>query len=108
MNCDTMSFRAHKKYDSKYYQWGKCPEGWDFVNDSVIQKYYNILCSSESDPKCSFSSQWTLHGDTLEIDSYNMNEKYFIISLRRSELKVKLIRYYAKELKPKEMPEEKK
>lgn len=88
---DTIVFIAHKKYNGCYYQWGGSSEGWEFMNDSMVQKYYNVFCSSESDPKTLFTSEWKLRGDTLEIDSENMSEKYLILKLSGDKMRVKLL-----------------
>lgn len=102
MNCDTMEFVAQKKYKEKFYQWGGFLEGKEFKKDGTAQKYYNIFCSTESDPKQAATSTWRWDGNQLIIDSEQMTEIYEVILLTKRKMLLKLVHYKGKEKNTKE------
>jgi hypothetical protein len=102
MNCDTMEFVAQKKYKEKFYQWGAYLEGKEFKKDGTVQKYYNIFCITESNPKETSTSTWRWDGERLIIDSDQRTEIYEVILLTRKKKLLKLVHYKGKENNSKE------
>ncbi len=83
---DTLLYRAYKKFDDKFYQWGHYPQGIEFYDTDTAQTFSNILCSTESSPWDSFSTTWSLRGDTLTMDDPYYTTRYRILNLNRKTL----------------------
>jgi hypothetical protein len=97
VNCDTMTFGSHKKYNAKFYQWGAYAEGFEFNKDGTVSTFHNIHCSNESSPVDNYVSNWYWMGkDSLVIDNRIMNITYKVISLNKNELRIKLLNYKMK------------
>jgi hypothetical protein len=97
MNCDTITFSSHKKFDAKFYQWGGSAEGYEFNKDGTASSFHNVHCSDESSPVDSYTSTWTWKGkDSLIIDNRVMNIVYKVIRLNKKELQLKQLNYTIK------------
>lgn len=87
-SCDTMEYRAFKKYDGSRYQWGGCAEGMEFYAGDSAQTFSNVMCSDESSPVDFYASTWQLKADTLTLDEQIMVVKYKVISVSKREMKL--------------------